>query len=299
MVFAIPFPDVSPDIFSVDLGIFVFTLRWYALAYITGIIGGWWMSRWAVSQPQLWPGNKPPMTRAQVEDVMTWTVLGIVLGGRLGYVIFYQPAYYLENPGQILAVWQGGMSFHGGALGTAIAVTVYAWRNGIPVRSILDIASLVAPLGLGLGRIANFINAELWGRPTDMPWGVIFPGEAAQACTNIGTFCARHPSQIYEALLEGALLLTLLWVVALRGGLKRRGLLFGIFLAGYGAARTFVEAFRQADAQYISPDNLMGHVLRLGDWGLTMGQLLSLPMLVVGLAIIAAVWGVSARKARA
>ncbi|WP_371156527.1 prolipoprotein diacylglyceryl transferase [Jannaschia sp. 2305UL9-9] len=299
MLFAIPFPDVSPDIFSLDLGVFVFTLRWYALAYIAGIVGGWWMSRWVVGQPHLWLRNTPPMSRAQVEDVMTWIVLGIILGGRLGYVLFYQPGYYLENPGQILAVWQGGMSFHGGAMGTAIAVTVYAWRQNIPILSILDIASLVAPLGLGLGRVANFINAELWGRPTDMPWGVVFPGQAAQACTNIGQFCARHPSQLYEALLEGALLLAILWGVALRGGFKRRGLLFGLFLSGYGAARTFVEAFRQADAQYITPDNPLGHVVRMGDWGLTMGQVLSLPMLAVGLLVVAFAMRPKVGKARA
>lgn len=286
MLFAIPFPDVSPDIFSLDLGVFVFTLRWYALAYIAGIVGGWWMSRWVVSRPRLWPDDTPPMTREQVEDVMTWIVLGIVLGGRLGYVIFYQPGYYLQNPDEILAVWQGGMSFHGGAMGTAIAVIVYAWRHGIPILSILDIASLVAPLGLGLGRVANFINAELWGRPTEVPWGVIFPGEAAQACANVGAFCARHPSQLYEAALEGAVLLAILWLVALRGGFRTRGLLLGIFLAGYGAARTFVEAFRQADAQYISPGNPLGHVVGGADFGLTMGQLLSLPMLVAGVAVI-------------
>ncbi|MFO6464128.1 prolipoprotein diacylglyceryl transferase [Jannaschia sp. KMU-145] len=292
------FPNVSPEIFTLELGGFAFALRWYALAYIVGIVGGWWMSRWVVSQPRLWRNDTPPMTRQQVEDVMTWIVLGIVLGGRLGYVIFYQPAYYLQNPSEILAVWQGGMSFHGGAAGTAIAVTVYAWRHGIPMLSILDIASLVAPLGLGLGRLANFINAELWGRPWDGPWAVIFPGGAAQACANVGELCARHPSQLYEAILEGAILLGALWWVALRGGFKRPGLLLGIFLSGYGAARTFVEHFRQADAQYITEGNPLGHVVRLGEAGLTMGQLLSLPMLVVGLAVIA--WSLTrARPARA
>ncbi|TFL17627.1 prolipoprotein diacylglyceryl transferase [Jannaschia formosa] len=299
MIYAIPFPDVSPELFSLDLGFFVFSLRWYALAYIAGIVGGWWMSRWLVTRPGLWPGGKMPMTKQQVEDVMTWIVLGIVLGGRLGYVIFYQPGYYLAHPAEILAVWQGGMSFHGGALGTAIAVTVYAWRHRIPILSILDIASMVAPLGLGLGRIANFINAELWGRPTNLPWGVIFPGEAAQACANFGEFCARHPSQLYEAVLEGAVLLAALWWVGLRGGLKRRGLILGLFLAGYGAARTFVEAFRQADAQYITVSNPYGHVLRFTDGlGLTMGQLLSLPMLAAGLLVVATVLA-AGRRARA
>ncbi|PWJ14426.1 prolipoprotein diacylglyceryl transferase [Jannaschia seohaensis] len=290
MVFALPFPDVSPDLFSLDLGFFVFTLRWYALAYIAGIVGGWWMARWLVTRPALWPKGQMPMTKAQVEDVMTWIVLGIVVGGRLGYVLIYQPGYYLAQPLEIVAVWQGGMAFHGGALGTAIAVTAYAWRHKIPILSILDIAAMVAPLGLGLGRIANFINAELWGRPTDMPWGVIFPGDAAQACTNVGEFCARHPSQIYQATLEGAVLLVALWWVGLRGGLKRRGLILGLFLTGYGAARTVVEAFRQADAQYITVDNPLGHVVRFTEsWGLTMGQVLSLPMIAAGLLVVAVV----------
>ncbi|UWQ17846.1 prolipoprotein diacylglyceryl transferase [Jannaschia sp. M317] len=286
MHYAIPFPDISPDVFSLDLGVFVFTLRWYALAYIAGIVGGWAMGRWLIGRPALWPGGRAPMTRAQLEDVMTWAVLGIILGGRLGYVLFYQPEVYLAEPMRILAVWEGGMSFHGGALGTAIAVGIYALRQKIPLWSMLDLASVVAPLGLGLGRLANFVNAELWGRPTELPWGVIFPGPAAQACANVGEFCARHPSQLYQATLEGAVLLILLWIVALRGGLRRGGLILGIFVAGYGVARTFVETFRQADAQYITPDNPLGHVLGGAEVGLTMGQVLSLPMVAVGLVLI-------------
>jgi phosphatidylglycerol:prolipoprotein diacylglycerol transferase len=191
------------------------------------------------------------------------------------------------------------MSFHGGALLTGIAVIVYARRHGIPVRSLLDLAALVAPLGIGLGRVANFINAELWGRPTDAPWGVIFPGVLAQDCGQpVDILCARHPSQLYEAALEGALLLALLWVLALRGWLKVPGFLLGVFLAGYGAARIFVEHFRQADAQYITEANPLGYVLRLGEAGLTMGQLLSLPMLVAGLLIVALAVG-AARRAPA
>ena len=291
----LPFPDISPEIFSISLFGMEFALRWYAMAYIVGILIGWRLAVRALNTPRLWKDGVAVLTPAQLEDLLTWIILGVVLGGRLGYVIFYQPAYFLANPGQILAVWQGGMSFHGGALGTALAVSVYAWRQGIPILSILDIASLVAPLGLGLGRLANFVNAELWGRPTDVPWGVIFPGQAAQACATATELCARHPSQLYEAVLEGAVLLTVLWWVALRGGFRTPGLLLGIFLAGYGAARTFVEHFRQADAQYITPDNPMGHVIRLGEAGLTMGQLLSLPMLIVGLAVI--LW--ARRRARA
>ncbi|SFI98807.1 prolipoprotein diacylglyceryl transferase [Jannaschia pohangensis] len=286
MLFALPFPDISPDIFRLSLGGFEIAPKWYAAAYILGILGGWLMARWLVTRSALWPAGVTPMTRTQVEDVMTWVTLGIVLGGRLGYVVFYQPAYYLQNPLEALMLWQGGMSFHGGMIGTGLAVLIFAWRHGIAPLAIVDIAALCTPLGLGLGRVANFINAELWGRPSDAPWAVIFPGNAAQACANVGEFCARHPSQLYEAILEGAVLLVLLWVVALRGGLRVPGLVFGLFLLGYGAARTFVEYFRQADAQYITPENPLGHVIGGADFGLTMGQLLSLPMVAAGLIVI-------------
>ena len=288
---AIPFPDISPALFSVSLGGFDFALRWYALAYIVGILGGWALARFAVSRASWWRGNRSPMTPGQVEDAITWVTLGIVLGGRLGYVAFYQPGYYLQNPGEILAVWQGGMSFHGGMIGTGLGLIVFAWRSGVRIRTILDIAALVTPLGLGLGRMANFVNAELWGRPTDAPWGVIFPGQAAQACANVatelGAACARHPSQLYEAVLEGPVLMAVLWILAARGALKRPGLVMGVFLAGYAVARGFVEIYRVADAQYITPDNPLGHVLGGPVWGLTMGQALSLPMLVAGLALVA------------
>ena len=279
----ITFPNISPDIFRVSIAGFEIAPKWYAAAYILGIVGGWLMARWLVMRPALWRGGKSPMTPLQVEDVMTWVTLAIVLGGRLGYVIFYQPGYYLANPAEILAVWEGGMSFHGGLIGTGLAIIFFARRHGIPIRSILDIGALATPLGLGLGRLANFVNAELWGRPSDLPWAVVFPGSAAQACSNVGELCARHPSQIYEAILEGVILLVVLWVIALRGGLKIPGMICGIFLAGYGFARIFVEYFRQADAQYITPDNPLGYVVSLGDYGMTMGQVLSLPMVIVGL----------------
>lgn len=287
MILALPFPDISPDIFRLSLGGFEIAPKWYAMAYIVGILGGWLMARYAVSRAAFWPGGVPPMTKGQVEDVMTWITLGIVLGGRLGYVLFYQPGYYLENPIEALYVWQGGMSFHGGMIATGLAVIVYAMRQGIPIRSILDIAALATPLGLGLGRVANFVNGELWGRPSTVPWAVIFPGNAAQSCGNVvtaaGEFCARHPSQLYEAALEGVLLLVILWIVAFRGGLRVPGMICGLFLAGYGAARIFVEYFRQADAQYITAANPWGHVIGWGEFGLTMGQVLSLPMVLAGL----------------
>ncbi len=298
MILALPFPDISPDIFRVSVGALEIAPKWYAMAYIVGILGGWLMARFLVSRPGFWPAGKPPMTTAQVEDVMTWVTLGIVLGGRLGYVLFYQPGYYLQNPIEALYLWQGGMSFHGGLIGTGLAVIVYAMRHGIPIRSILDIAALCTPLGLGLGRVANFVNAELWGRPSTAPWAVIFPGNDAQSCENVVldgiAFCARHPSQLYQAALEGAVLLVLLWAVAFAGGLRARGLICGIFLAAYAAARIVVEHFRQADPQYITPDNPLGHVIGWGEFGLTMGQALSVPMLLAGLG---AAW-IATRAAR-
>lgn len=287
MHFAIPFPDIGPEVFSISVGGFDFALRWYALAYIAGIVIGWRIMVAAVKRPALWPGDRAPMTPAQVEEFLTWAVLGIIAGGRLGYTLFYQPGYYLSHPLEILYVWQGGMSFHGGFLGI-VAVTIwFCRRNGIPLAQMSDALAIAAPCGIMLGRLANFVNAELWGRPTDLPWGVIFPGELAQDCPGVDGLCARHPSQLYEAGLEGLLLgLLLLWLAFGRGWLKRPWRLTGVFFAGYGAARIFVELFRVADAQYITPDNPLGHVVQFGAAGLSMGQLLSLPMVAVGLLLI-------------
>ncbi|SEN81251.1 prolipoprotein diacylglyceryl transferase [Palleronia pelagia] len=285
MVFAIPFPDISPEIFSIDLGGFTFALRWYAMAYVVGILLGWRLAVMAVRRDPLWAGDRAPIEPGRVEDLITAVILGILIGGRLGFVLFYQPGYYLANPAQIPAIWQGGMSFHGGMLGMAAGAAWFARRNGMAWMSVLDLLALGTPPGLLLGRIANFINAELWGRPTDLPWGVIFPGPAAQDCPSVTGPCARHPSQLYEAGLEGIVLggLILLAVFAWRW-LKRPGQVTGLFLMGYGAARIFVELFRQADAQFITPDNPMGYVVQIGAAGLSMGQLLSLPMVALGAA---------------
>ncbi len=289
MSFAIPFPDIGPEIFSISIGSFEFALRWYALAYIVGILVGWRIVLAAVKRPRLWPDDRAPMTPEQVEEFLTWAVVGIIAGGRLGYTLFYQPGYYLTHPIEILYVWQGGMSFHGGFLGVVLAVILFCRKHAIPLLQMSDALAVAVPPGLLLGRLANFINAELWGRPTEMPWGVIFPGERAQDCPDVIGLCARHPSQLYEAGLEGLLLGTALLVLGFgRAWFKRPGLLTGLFLVGYGLSRAFVELFRQADAQFITADNPMGYVIQIGTSGLTMGQLLSLPMAALGLWLMLA-----------
>ncbi len=283
---AIPFPDISPELFSIEIGDFTFALRWYALAYIAGILAGWRMAAMLGTNPRLWP-SEAPMTRAQVESLVTYVIIGIVAGGRIGYCLFYQPAYYLTHPLEILAIWQGGMSFHGGFLGVVLGTILFARWNGVRLSSVADIMAIVTTPGLFFGRLANFINAELWGSPSDMSWAVIFPTAAAQDCPGIEGLCARHPSQLYEAALEGVMLgAVLLWLAYRRGWFARPWAMTGAFLAGYGAARMFVELFRQADDQFITPDNPAGHVLRLGEAGLSMGQLLSLPMLLLGVALM-------------
>ena len=290
----IPFPDISPDIVTIPLFGREFPIRWYAMAYLAGLLTGWWLIARLMARPRLW-GDAAPFAPARAEELLTWIVLGVVLGGRLGFVLFYQPGYYLSHPVDILKVWHGGMSFHGGFLGTVIAAWAWARRNGIEALRLADALAMVAPVGLFFGRIANFINAELWGRPTTAPWGVIFPGEAAQDCPGVTGLCARHPSQLYEAGLEGIALGLILWLLVAWGGLRRPGLAFGVFLAGYGLARGFVEHFRQADAQFITPDNPLGHVIGGPVWGLSMGQLLSLPMVLIGLGLI---WRALHRPAR-
>ena len=283
----IPFPDISPEIFSVDIGPITLALRWYALAYIVGLIAGWKLIVRMITTPRLWSGA-PPLQPEAVERLLTWVVFGVILGGRLGYVIFYQPAEFLHNPLQILRVWEGGMSFHGGFVGVAIAGIWFCKREKIAMLPLADLMAAVAPIGLFLGRLANFVNAELWGRPTDLPWGVAFPGEAAQTCGDVLTICARHPSQLYEAALEGLLLFAALsYLIWRRDWLKSPGRIAGLFFAGYGVARFAVEFLRQPDAQFITDTNPLGLYLQTGGYGLTAGQLLSLPMIFVGLWFIA------------
>jgi phosphatidylglycerol:prolipoprotein diacylglycerol transferase len=278
----IAFPDISPNVFSVDLFGHELALRWYALAYIIGLLWGWWIVVRAVRTPDLW-ADTPAMVPEQVERLLTWMILGVVLGGRLGYVLFYDLSSYVQDPSQIFKVWQGGMSFHGGFAGVVVAGIWFSRREKIPMLSMGDLLALAAPMGLMLGRIANFINAELWGRETDLPWGVAFPG-AGQTCEGLVGICARHPSQLYEAVLEGLLLLLLLTTLAFRRGwLKRPGAIMGLFLIGYGFARFLVEFVRQPDIQFQGEGNPLGLALHVGGYGLTMGQLLTLPMLAAGL----------------
>jgi len=254
---AIPFPAFDPVL--VQLG--PFAIRWYALAYIAGLLLGWQLLKRIVQRPG-WT-----VTPEQIDDLLFYATLGVILGGRLGFVLFYHPGYYLTHPLEILFVWQGGMSFHGGLIGVITAAWIFARRHGLPVLEVGDAVAVVAPIGLFFGRIANFINAELWGRVTDVPWGVIFPGAGPEP---------RHPSQLYEALLEGIVLFVVLQVMA-RGGRDpaKAGRLGGAFLLGYGLARAFVELFREPDAH-------LGYLFGF----ITMGQLLSLPMMLAGLGLI-------------
>jgi phosphatidylglycerol---prolipoprotein diacylglyceryl transferase len=283
----IPFPDIKPEIFSTEVFGITIALRWYALAYIAGLLIGWRIVLRLAGTARLWQGSAP-ITADQVERLLTWVIVGVVLGGRFGYVLFYQPGYYLSNPWQIFHVWEGGMSFHGGFLGVVIANILFSWREKIPLFAASDLMAVAVAPGLFLGRIANFINAELWGRPTNLPWGVAFPGDAAQFCDGVVGVCARHPSQLYEAILEGLVLGALLfWLVYLRSWLAYSGRTTGAFIAGYGVARFIVEFVRQPDAQFVTDGNPLGLAWQIGGYGLTMGQILSLPMIAVGLWFIA------------
>jgi phosphatidylglycerol:prolipoprotein diacylglycerol transferase len=257
----LPFPQIDPVLFHV----WRFAVRWYALAYIVGIIAGWFYARVIIASERLW-GGPAPFTLLDFDDFVVWITLGIILGGRTGYVLFYNLPHFAAHPLQIFELWNGGMSFHGGVLGCIVAVVAFARRRGIPMLSLGDVTTAVAPIGLFLGRLANFINGELWGRITDVPWAMVFP--------NGGPF-PRHPSQLYEAALEGVALFIVLNVLVRRGALKRPGVVTGAFALGYGVARITCEFFREPDAQ-------LGFL-----WGgLTMGMLLCIPLMLAGIAIL-------------
>ncbi|MDB5494549.1 MAG: lgt [Phenylobacterium sp.] len=254
-----PFPEFDPVL--VHLG--PIAIRWYALAYVAGILLGWRYAVGLVKNARLWALRGAPATVDQIDDLILWVTIGVIVGGRLGHVLFYTPQLVWTDPLEIFKTWHGGMSFHGGALGVLIALVVFAWRNGVDMLRLGDVAAACTPIGLFFGRIANFINGELWGRPTTVPWGIIFPGAGPEP---------RHPSQLYEAALEGvALFLLLRWSTHLRKDLNRRGVVMGLFIAGYGVIRTSLENVRE-------PDSYMPNF----PFGLTMGMMLSIPMILVG-----------------
>jgi phosphatidylglycerol:prolipoprotein diacylglycerol transferase len=271
MFFAIPFPQIDPIMIEVG----PLAIHWYGVAYVAGILLGWMYARSLVSNERLW-GGKAPFGVLDMDDFLMWAVAGIILGGRTGYVLFYDLAQFIAEPLQIFMLWTGGMSFHGGLIGTIIAMMLFARRRGYPVLSLFDVVAASAGFGIFFGRVANFINQELWGKPTTVEWGVIFPAAGPEP---------RHPSQLYEALLEGAVMVVLLRVLT-HGFLKLKtpGFVGGAFIAWYAVARIFVEFFRLPDAQ-------IGYLY--GGW-LTMGMVLSLPMLALG---IWAMWH-SSRAAR-
>ena len=257
----LPFPAFDPVL--VNIG--PLAIRWYALAYIFGILLGWWYARLLIRNETLW-GGKPPLSTLDYDDFVLWVTFGIILGGRIGYVLFYNLPYFAAHPLEALQLWHGGMSFHGGFAGCVIAVVLFARRRRIPILSLGDLTCAAGAIGLFLGRIANFINGELWGRPSDVPWAMVFPS---------GGPLPRHPSQLYEAGLEGIVLFTVLALLIRRGALKRPGLIVGCFAIGYALARSFSELFREPDAQ-------LGFL-----WGgLTMGMLLSIPLFLAGVGFV-------------
>jgi phosphatidylglycerol:prolipoprotein diacylglycerol transferase len=288
MLALIPFPNIDPVLVSFEIFGRDFAIHWYAIAYIAGFICAWAWMRFEIKRAQLWRGGLAPINKTQIEDIMTWMIVGTILGGRMGYVLFYNFETFIADPVQILRVWDGGMSFHGGFIGVIFAGLLFCFKNKLDPWSVGDLIASASCFGLFFGRVANFVNAELWGHPTDVPWGVSFPTQAAQDCGQaLGEICGRHPSQLYEAILEGPLLFAvMLFLIFVRKWFHRPGQIIGVFFIGYGIARTIVESFRQADPQFITADNPLGHVIDIAGWGLTKGQSLSLPMIAIGILII-------------
>jgi len=259
----VPFPDFDPVL--VHIG--PLAIRWYALAYVAGILLGWRYAVGLLRRASLWTHRPPPMTTVQLDDLILWITLGVIVGGRLGHTLFYTPELIWRDPMEILKVWHGGMSFHGGALGVLLALILFSMTNKLDPLRLGDVAAAATPIGLFFGRIANFINGELWGRPTTLPWGIIFPGAGP---------LPRHPSQLYEAALEGVGLFCLLaWAVWGKKWTNRRGVIMGLFIMGYGIVRISLENVRE-------PDSYMPHF----PLGLTMGMMLSAPMVIVGAWLI-------------
>ncbi|HWD13149.1 prolipoprotein diacylglyceryl transferase [Pseudochrobactrum sp. sp1633] len=271
---ALPFPNIDPVLFSIG----PLSVHWYGIGYVIGILFAWWYGKKLVNNARLWPNNNAPMDPLALDDFVLWAALGVVIGGRLGYVLFYNFGFYISNPLEIPAVWDGGMSFHGGILGTTVAMILFARKRGIPVWSMFDTIAAGVPIGLGVVRIANFINSELWGRVSDVSWAVYFPN---------GGPLPRHPSQLYEAALEGFVLFFVLALLIWKGNkLKAPGFIAGAFVAGYGLSRILVEFFREPDAQ-------LGYLV--GGW-MTMGMVLSVPMVLLG---VWAMWRANRAAAKA
>ena len=258
-----PFPDFDPVLIHIG----PLAIRWYALAYVAGILLGWRYAATILRRPALWTRRPAPISGLQLDDLILWITLGVIVGGRLGHTLFYTPSLIWRDPLEILKVWHGGMSFHGGALGVLLALVMFARANKLDALRMGDVIAAATPIGLFFGRIANFINGELWGRPTTVPWGVVFPGAGP---------LPRHPSQLYEAALEGLVLFAVLaWAVWAKKWTNRRGVIMGLFVAGYGVIRISLENVRE-------PDAYMPHF----PLGLTMGMMLSAPMVVAGAVLI-------------
>ena len=269
---AIPFPNIDP----IALQFGPVAIKWYGLAYLTGLVLGWLYIRRLISEPQLWATGKGPFLPERVDDLLVYMTLGVVLGGRLGSVLFYEPGHYLKNPLEVFMIWKGGMAFHGALLGCGLAVWLFAHRWGLNAWSVMDVCAAAVPIGLFFGRLANFINGELFGRPTSVPWGMVFPDAARMREHMAVEPTPRHPSQLYEALLEGLLLFLILRMLTHRqGGLQTPGLVTGMFLLGYGVFRSFCELFRQPDPLHAFTTGL-----------LTPGITYSIPMILLGLLFI-------------
>ncbi|MBM2709769.1 prolipoprotein diacylglyceryl transferase [Mesorhizobium caraganae] len=269
---SLPFPNIDPIL--VQIG--PLAVHWYGIGYIVGILFAWWYAKRLVTNTRLWPDGVLPMKPIDLDDFIVWAAVGVVLGGRTGYVLFYDLRRYIDHPLDIFAIWQGGMSFHGGLLGVILAMTLFSIKRGIRTWSLFDVVAAGVPVGLGLVRIANFVNAELWGRVTDVSWGVVFCNERLQQTVAgcVAGLEPRHPSQLYEALLEGLVLfLVLRFLTHSRLKLKTPRFVGGAFICGYGLSRIFVEFFRE-------PDQQLGYLF--GGW-LTMGMVLSLPMVLAGI----------------
>jgi phosphatidylglycerol---prolipoprotein diacylglyceryl transferase len=268
VAFWLPLPEVTIH-WPVTFQIGPLAVKWYGLAYVAGLLLGRFYVKALLQNSRLWLREKPPFAPEQVDDLLLYMTAGVLLGGRLGYVLFYQPYYFLTHPFEIVAVWNGGMAFHGALVGSIVAMLLFARHLGADIWSVMDASAAATPMGLFFGRLANFINAELWGRPSTVSWAMVFPGADDMP---------RHPSQLYEALTEGLVLFVVLWWLTYRqGALRRPGIVCGTFLAGYGLARSLCELFREPDA---------GHYLTIGP--LTAGIFYSLPMVLAGLLIIRA-----------